>query len=193
MPPEVTYSTRLYLFPIGVKGVVVSTSVTESMMSVEPTHTNVAMTASPCRGLPPSNPLMITVPLWLNAPFTECATTSSRGPPRLRFSGPADSLHPRATVSNPETPTIIALLRINFPLAQEILKASSARSGPDVRVGTQALCHGNAEGLLRLVRNGLWRSCNSGANCGGELTHAASDPLIDLLEHVAALIEGITD
>src|SRR5207245_11715564 len=52
MPPDVTYSTRLYLLPTGVsEGAVVRTSVTESTLLAEPCRTRGAALASPRRAL----------------------------------------------------------------------------------------------------------------------------------------------
>src|SRR5882762_1201467 len=71
---------------------------------------------------------MSRVPLWPSVPLTEPAATSNRRPPRLRFWGPTDSLHPRATASNPETPTIFALIVIFHPHFTKSLKVVSVES-----------------------------------------------------------------
>src|SRR6266436_9135855 len=71
---------------------------------------------------------MSRVPLWPSVPLTEPAATSNRRPPRLGFWGPTDSLHPRATASNPETPTIFALMVIFHPHFMESLMVASVES-----------------------------------------------------------------
>src|SRR6266404_8627119 len=117
---------------------------------------------------------MSRVPLWPNVPLTEPAVTSNRRPPGVRFAGPAESLQPRATASNPETPAIFALMVIFHPHFIKSLmvasvesrhllgkvrakhKARRRRSTPGAR---RKDCY-EPERLLRRIRNGLWRSRN---------------------------------
>src|SRR6266700_2145044 len=70
MPPDVTYSTSVYVLPTRGYPGNVSTSVTESMMLVEPSQKKVATIASPWWGFVLLNPLMKKLPLSLSVPFS---------------------------------------------------------------------------------------------------------------------------
>ena len=70
MPPDVTYSTSVYVLPTRGYPGNVSTSVTESMMLVEPSQKKVATIASPWWGLVLLNPLIKRLPLSLSVPFS---------------------------------------------------------------------------------------------------------------------------
>src|SRR5437762_233539 len=99
----------MYRLPTGEYGLVVTTSVTESMMFVEPAQKNVAMIASPTCGLVGLNPLMSTVPLSLRVPFCWSsamppAVTANRGASRALRLGPTGSLQPAASNAAPRRP-----------------------------------------------------------------------------------------
>src|SRR5438128_4234438 len=81
MPPAVTYSTKWYVLPTGVYGLVVRTSVTESMIFVvvEPTQKKVATIASPRCGFVGLNPLMSILPVSLKLPFHWSRATPAGG------------------------------------------------------------------------------------------------------------------
>ena len=117
MPPDVTYSTSVYLLPTGVKLGSVRTSVTESMMLVEPNQKKVAMIASPWCGFVGLNPLMRTLPFRPSEPFTwfrvmPFGEKSNCGVPSARRAGLVESLHAAArsaAARMPETATAVRL------------------------------------------------------------------------------------
>src|SRR2546422_1132875 len=96
MPPEVTQSTGLYVLLAGVWLASLRWSVTEVMMSHEPSQKKVAMTASPWWGFV-RNLLRSTVPLSLSVPPCWPPTTSRTGVPRRGRSGLRASLQPAAS------------------------------------------------------------------------------------------------
>src|SRR5213592_2910994 len=83
--------------------------------------------------------------------------------------------------------------------------AWSARFGPRPQQKGGGCAHSEGGCSLRRPLNVLWPCCNKGcrASASGlasaavehapELPHAACDPLVDLVEHVAALIHRIAD
>ena len=119
MVPSLTKSTSSYLLPTGVKGVLVSTSVTESMMLPvrppgAPNQKTVARMASPTWGFVGLKPLMRNVVPLAHVPFcwssvmpAEPAAPARASIREVARSGPTDSRQPAASNAAPRSPAIV--------------------------------------------------------------------------------------